>query len=157
MDATAKLVQAEKIVKNYAIASLVPGVLPIPLLDVALVSGVQLKMLQSLASLYETKFSGELGKFAIASLVGGGGSISLAMVAAQLLKPVPIIGQFASLATMTTFGSAATYAVGHIFVQHFESGGTLLTFDATKIRDHYNELLAEVPAKITYNAAGIKP
>ena len=30
-----------------------------------------------------------------------------------------------------------TQAVGNTFVMHFESGGTLLTFDAEKFRDYF--------------------
>ena len=33
---------------------------------------------------------------------------------------------------MPIISAATTYAVGQIFIQHFESGGTLLSFDAEK-------------------------
>ena len=35
------------------------------------------------------------------------------------------------------------YAMGQLFVQHFESGGTFLTFDPEKVRGHYAELFEE--------------
>jgi hypothetical protein len=35
------------------------------------------------------------------------------------------------------FASASTYAVGRVFIQHFESGGTFLDFDPDKVRAHF--------------------
>ncbi len=32
---------------------------------------------------------------------------------------------------------AMTKAVGKVFIMHFESGGTLLTFDPSQFRDHF--------------------
>ena len=32
---------------------------------------------------------------------------------------------------------ASTYAVGRVFIQHFESGGTFLTLDPDKVKAHY--------------------
>ena len=32
---------------------------------------------------------------------------------------------------------ASTYAVGKVFVQHFEMGGTLLDFDPTKTKEFF--------------------
>ena len=33
--------------------------------------------------------------------------------------------------------AGAAYAVGKVFIQHFASGGTFLTFDPEKVRAHY--------------------
>ena len=59
--------------------------------------------------------------------------------------------------TNTAFGAASTYAVGQIFIQHFESGGTLLTFDPERVRAHYRKLYNEAPAKIANGSAGTRP
>ena len=40
-------------------------------------------------------------------------------------------------------GGATTYAVGKVFIEHFESGGTFLDFDPEKMRDHFQELYEE--------------
>jgi hypothetical protein len=34
---------------------------------------------------------------------------------------------------------ASTYAVGKVFMLHFESGGTLLDFDPAKMKNYYRE------------------
>jgi len=40
-------------------------------------------------------------------------------------------------------GGATSYAIGSMFVQHFESGGTLLDFDPKKMREYFASKLAE--------------
>jgi hypothetical protein len=37
--------------------------------------------------------------------------------------------------------SALTYAIGRVFIHHFELGGTLLNFDADKLRSYFREQL----------------
>jgi len=34
-------------------------------------------------------------------------------------------------------GAGITYGIGKVFVQHFESGGTFLNFDAQKTKDYF--------------------
>jgi len=34
---------------------------------------------------------------------------------------------------------ASTYAVGQVFIQHFESGGTFLDFDPEKVKGYFAE------------------
>jgi len=36
---------------------------------------------------------------------------------------------------MATLGGASTYAIGRVFKQHFEKGGTLEDFDPKKVAD----------------------
>jgi len=42
--------------------------------------------------------------------------------------------------------AAATYAMGRVFVMHFESGGTFLDLDPAKAEAHFREVLAKGPA-----------
>lgn len=48
-----------------------------------------------------------------------------------------MIGQALGLVTTPVFAWASTVAVGRVFIEHFESGGTLLDFDAEKMRHYY--------------------
>ena len=38
---------------------------------------------------------------------------------------------------MPAFNAAATYALGRVFIQHFECGGTILDLDPDKVREHF--------------------
>ena len=44
---------------------------------------------------------------------------------------------------------AATYALGNVFVKHFESGGTLLDFKPEPVRDFFEGVTPEIPSVMT--------
>lgn len=134
-----KLAKGRKIIKNRVIASVGLGLIPIPLVDVVGLTGVQLEMLSKLSRLYEIPFRKDVGKSIIASLIGSVLPVSVTPAVMSLLKAVPIIGQTTSVLTMSVLGGATTYAVGKVFVQHFEAGGTFLDFDPEAMRKYFAE------------------
>jgi uncharacterized protein (DUF697 family) len=149
--------RAEMIVERYTLGSLVVGVVPFALIDMAALAGIQLKMLHSLANLYELEFSSQLGKSLIASLLGGGVPVSLSSRVARLaVRSIPVYGWVAGLISTSLFGGASTYAIGKVFIQHFESGGTFLTFDPYRVRDYYAQQF-EHGNEVVKSFAGIKP
>jgi uncharacterized protein (DUF697 family) len=120
------------------IASIAAGVIPIPVVDWVVLSGIQLKMLHKLTQLYEIPFSKNVGKSLISALLGGMlPTYATASVAGSLMKLVPFGGTATGMMTMSAFGGASTYALGKVFIQHFESGGTLLTFDPGRMREYF--------------------
>ena len=79
--------------------------------------------------IYDVQFSENRGKALIASIAGTMIPVTSGMGAASALKGVPILGMIASAFVMPVLSAGATYAIGKAFVQHFESGGTLLDFN----------------------------
>ncbi len=139
-----RLTQAGKVVRNYSLGNIAMGAIPLPLVDLAGITAVQLKMLHSLSKLYDIPFSKELAKSAVSSLLGSSLPMHFAGPAsASLAKFIPFIGQGLAYATLPVFSGASTYAVGKVFVQHFESGGTFLTFDPEKVRAYFEEQMKE--------------
>jgi uncharacterized protein (DUF697 family) len=132
------LEQADLIVKKYMNWSFVGGLIPIPFVDLAAVSGIQVKMLYDLAKLYDVQFKTQAAQSAVASLLG---SVVPSVVTNSALgvglKFIPIVGTTLGVITMPALSLASTYAIGRIFTTHFETGGTLLDFDATKVREHF--------------------
>jgi uncharacterized protein (DUF697 family) len=120
-------------------------------------TALQLKMLHSLANLYAVEFSSQLGKEAIAALVGGGLSTLLSVNVTQVAKGLPLVGWATGGISMALFGGASTYALGKVFIQHFEAGNTLLTFDPHKVREYYAQQFAQGRVEIRQSFAGIKP
>jgi len=139
IDYTTRTQKASVIVRNYSLAALAVGLIPFPWIDLAALTAVQLKMLHSLANQYNTPFSKDIGKAAITALVGGVLPVEGAASLASLVKIVPGVGQVAGAVSLSILGAAATYAVGKVFMQHFESGGTFLTFDPEKVRKYFEE------------------
>lgn len=136
--------QAMKTVKNYMWWSMGAGLIPVPFADLAAVTGVQLKMLSDISKIYEKEFSENKGKTIIAALLGSviPNSLSKGSVG-SLLKMVPVVGALLGGLSMSLFSGASGYALGKVFIQHYESGGTLLTFDPEKVRDYYKEYFKE--------------
>jgi len=147
-EANTKVDKANTIVRKYMYGSVVVGIVPFPLLDLVALSGLQLKMLESLANLYKIKFSEHLGKSLIASLVGGTVPVSVSRGLVSLTKSVPFYGQITGAISLSILGGASTYAIGKVFIQHFESGGTFLTFEPKKVSDYYAQKLKEGKEKL---------
>src|SRR5262249_5811843 len=61
---------APQVVDRFSLWSGAAGLLPLPILDVAAVGGVQLVMLRRLSEIYGIPFSENRGKAIIASLAG---------------------------------------------------------------------------------------
>ncbi|MCG5241255.1 YcjF family protein [Azospirillum doebereinerae] len=130
---------ANNLVKDYVIASVALGAVPVPLLDLAGVAGIQLRMIQKLSQLYGKPFSQSLGRSVIASLAGSFGGFTAGLVAASVVKAVPGIGWALSMATMPAVAGASTYAIGKVFVKHYEEGGSLGDLDTAKFKAFYKE------------------
>ena len=135
-----KALVASGIVKNYIMGTIAAGFIPVPIADVTVITGIQLKMLHSLANVYDVKFKNDLGKSVLASLTGGIASTSVGKgVLLSLAKGIPFVGPALGAATMPAVAGASTYAVGQVFIQHFESGGTFLDFDPDKVKAYFAE------------------
>ena len=132
---------ADKVIRNYALGSIVPSLIPVPMLDLVGVTGVQLKMLHSLAKTYGVPFKEEAGRSALAALIGGTASLGTSRIVTSAVKAIPFVGQMTGAVTMPVINGGATYAIGKVFKQHFESGGTFLTFDASRVRAYFEEQL----------------
>jgi len=119
---------AQRLVDRYAKYAAGAGLVPVPLVDVAAIGAVQLKMLGALARHYDVPFDPERGKAILAALTG---SVMSSLAGYQVLK---LFGPLAGILGVSGFASAATYGVGRIFIAHFESGGTLLDVDVETSR-----------------------
>lgn len=134
----------KKLLQYHTWAAMAVGLVPLPMVDFAGVTVIQLNLIRKLAQEYHVKFFEGTVKNVLAALVGAvipaGASKS---VAASLSQLIPGIGQTVSVITMPILGGATTYAVGKVFIQHFAAGGTILTFDPEKVREFYEEALKE--------------
>ena len=131
--------RALEVVNRFSLWSGAAGFIPIPLVDVATVAGVQLMMLRRLSEIYDVPFSENRGKSVIASLAGSvlpaSTATTGAMTVGSLVKAVPAIGWAVGAVTMPALSAGATYVIGKVFIQHFASGGTLLDFDLPDYRE----------------------
>lgn len=135
MTAEERDVMASKLVDRFAIWSGVAGLIPLPIVDVAAVGGLQIQMLRRLSQIYGVPFSENRGKALIASLAGALIPTTSGIGAASMFKFVPVVGTIAAGFVMPALSAGATYAIGKAFIQHFASGGTLLDFNPPDYRE----------------------
>jgi uncharacterized protein (DUF697 family) len=126
---------ASKLVDRFAIWSGVAGLVPLPVIDVLAVGGLQVQMLRRLSQIYNVDFSENRGKALIAALAGCMIPATSGMGAASALKAIPVINILAAGFVMPVLSAGATFAIGKAFIQHFESGGTLLDFNPPDYRE----------------------
>jgi uncharacterized protein (DUF697 family) len=148
ISATKAEVTPEELIRNYILLSVGAGILP-PIVDLGALTGIQLRMLYKLSEMFGVQFSEHRVRYLVTALVGGAGSGLLATgPVASLLKIVPIVGQLSGVLAMPVVGAASTYAVGHLFLEHFRSGGTFETLDLEKSRKVIETLKKEGEASV---------
>ena len=131
--------EAEKIIKKHVLYATAAGLVPVPLLDIAAVSGVQVDMLNQLAKVYGVDHSATGGKTFVAALT----SSTFARIGASVMKTVPGIGTLFGGMSMAALSGASTYTVGKVATGLFESGGDLITFDLEAAKAAYKETFEE--------------
>jgi uncharacterized protein (DUF697 family) len=135
---------ADRVIMTSSLMAAGAGANPLPGWDIAAVAGVQLKMLADLSKLYDVPFTQNIGKSAIGALVGGLGPTYLARGSlGAAVKVIPGVGQLVGMVALPALSGGCTYALGRVFVAHYESGGTLLSF---KPKEFSSRFAAEVKA-----------
>jgi uncharacterized protein (DUF697 family) len=146
-----------KTVKKYMWISMGAGLIPVPFVDWAAVSGVQLKMIADLSKIYGIPFKESSGKAVIGSLAGFILPHSLACgFLGSTLKAIPVVGALAGAPAMAVFCGAYAWALGNVFIQHFESGGTFLNFDPEAVREYFKAQFEEGRKQATGMGTGPK-
>ena len=136
--------KALKTTKNYMWWSMGAGLIPVPYVDLAAVSGVQLKMVAEISKIYEIPFQESRGKAVIGSLVGFVLPHATAYgLLGSLLKAVPVVGALTGAPAMALFCGAYAWALGNVFIQHFESGGTFLNFKPDEVKEYFRAKFEE--------------
>ncbi|MBR9970303.1 YcjF family protein [Magnetospirillum sulfuroxidans] len=131
---------AENMIKNYVIGSVAAAIVPVPLFDIAAVVGIQLRMIQKLSELYGKPFSESLGRSIIASLAGGVVGYGAGMVVAvSLTKLIPGVGWMMGMVSLPVIAGGSTYAIGQVFMKHYENGGDISDLCAKSWSAFYQE------------------
>jgi uncharacterized protein (DUF697 family) len=144
--------EAEQVLRRHVWGAMGIGLIPVPLMDFAALSVIQLMLLRKLAKIYDVPFSSDIAKSMISSVFTSSLSFPAAMLTvgveklaltASIAKFIPGIGITVAAATMPVVAGSATYALGKVFIRHFGSGGTFLTLDPNKTKDYYFTMFEE--------------
>ena len=126
--------EAARVISTAVKWSAAAAIVPVPYVDLLALGAVQVKMVRDLAQIYGLEAEGETLKGVISALLG---TLAPAAISGGLLgsalKVIPVGGTIVGSVGLAAFGSAATYAIGKIFVAHFDQGGTVKSFSAEAI------------------------
>lgn len=110
---------AQRIIRNATLLSLAAGLEPIPLVDIPILLGTQIRLVLRLAALYgEQMDTADAMKHARELLVTIIGGLGLRYLAEQAAKAVPFGGDFVAGA----IAGAATWSIGQVALEYYESG-----------------------------------
>ncbi len=127
----------DQIVRSHVIWSIGAGLLPIPLVDIAAVTAVQIDLLKQLATLYGVDYSKASGKTFVSAITGS----TFAKLGASMLKSIPGVGSALGGVSMSIMSGASTYALAHVVARHLETSGNFLDFDVEWAKKAYHDAL----------------
>ncbi|MFC7396824.1 YcjF family protein [Chelatococcus sp. GCM10030263] len=132
---------AERIIQDHVLLAVASGLVPGPGLDLVAAFTVQLTMLKRLATLYDVPFRQDAAKSTVTALFGTlGGAGAAAIAGASFLKFIPVVGTAVGIAGTSVAFGAFTYAIGKVFLRHFESGGTFIDLNPRAYREYFREM-----------------
>ena len=136
-----RLAAARNLSKNYVLASAGIGLVPVPLADLGALLALEVKLVHGLAGHYGVPFKENIGKALLAALFSGASGTLGVLSLASLAKAVPGLGSLVGGGGVALNAASVTYAVGEVFIRHFESGGTLLDFKPEKMQALFRRAL----------------
>lgn len=129
--------EVDSVIRNHLVWSMGAGFIPVPVADFFAVSAIQLDMVRQLCRVYDIEFKETEGKAIISSITSSG----LARLAARtVVKFIPGAGSFIGGMAVSVMSGASTYALGQAFRRHFETGGTFLDFDLSRLKKIYDDM-----------------
>lgn len=124
-----------QIIKSHVLWAMGGGLIPVPLLDIIAVGGIQVDMIRKIATEYGHNPSEDQAKVYIGALSGG----VAARLGANALKLIPGVGSVIGGVSMAAMSGASTYAIGKVMQSHFEAGGSTGNFDPARFKDFYDD------------------
>lgn len=143
-----RLDKAGEVIASATKWSAAAALVPVPYLDLAALAAVQGNMVVNLAQVYGESVTKQTVSGVISVLLGTllPANLATATVGATA-KFVPGFGTLVGVASLAAFGSAATYAIGKVFVRHFEHGGTVATFTPESVKEDLKAEFAKAAEK----------
>jgi len=135
---------ADKIIGYHLYAAMGVALIPVPLVDFAALTCIQINMLRKIAQLYKVPFSKATGKNILLSLFGGIFPAAHARpFAHSIAKFIPGAGHVLGVAAMPILAGSTTYAIGKLVSHHCAWGGSLDNFDPEKAKDDYKKMVEQ--------------
>jgi uncharacterized protein (DUF697 family) len=119
--AARRLALARRIVERHKTYAAIGGLSPLPILNVAGVTAIIMRMVKQLSGLYEVPFERDRTRSLIVSLIGGAVPTGLGTATASTLAFVLPGHALVGLGVSAIAAGALTRGIGLVFLDHFDS------------------------------------
>jgi uncharacterized protein (DUF697 family) len=126
---------ADDVIDNHVLWAMGAGAIPLPILDVAVVTAIQLNMFRELCMVYQVDYNEAFGRNLISSIAGA----TLAKIGASFIKAIPVVGSLLGGVPMVVLSGASTYGMGQVFKKYLEVGGFVNSFSFENAQKIYEE------------------
>ena len=113
---------ADRMVERYCLFAGGAGIMPMPLVSLAGVTGINIRMVQVLCKIYGIPFQRDRAKAVLVGLVGGATPTGLAAATASTLAFFSPATTVIALGVSSAAAVTCTRRIGRMFVERFESG-----------------------------------
>lgn len=120
--------QAEVVIERHANYSAVGGMIPLPLINAGAVTSIIVRMVRMLSRVYGIPFHRYRARALVLGLIGGLSPAAAASLTATTLVYFLPGSNLVGLAVSSLTASQCTRRIGLIFVEHFETGASLIDF-----------------------------
>jgi uncharacterized protein (DUF697 family) len=116
--------RARKIVNRHRNYAAVGGLLPLPVVSIASLTAINLRMVRQLSTLYQVPFQRDRSRALIVGLVGGAVPTGLGTATSTTLMLVVPGGLLVGLGVSAIAAAALTRGIGLVFIESFENSAT---------------------------------
>ena len=125
----------DDIIRTHVLWAIGGGLIPIPIVDLVAVTGVQVDMIRQIAKAYDQSLTDSQAKVWISALSGS----LVARFGAGAIKLIPGVGSIIGGVSMSIMSGATTYALGQVLRRHFDDGGSAYDFNADNFKDYFQD------------------
>jgi uncharacterized protein (DUF697 family) len=116
---------ARKIVERHRTYAAVGGLLPLPIVTIATITAIVMRMVRQLTVVYGVPFEHDRTRAMIAGLIGGAAPTGVGAATASTLAFAAPAGAVVGLAVSALAAGALTRAIGQVFVESLEHDAKL--------------------------------
>jgi uncharacterized protein (DUF697 family) len=123
---------ARKVVARYKNYAALGGLVPLPVVSIASLTAINMRMVKALSDLYGVPFQRDRTRSLIVGIVGGAVPAGLGTATASTLMFIIPGGMLYGIGVSAVSAAALTRGIGLVFIESFESGATASDAEAAK-------------------------
>src|SRR5262245_50550881 len=137
--------EASSIVTRHTLLAAAAGLIPVPLVDLAAITAIQIDLLKQLAQVFGRDYTTMSGTAFASALT----TSTLATIGASVVKALPGVGSLIGGVSMSVLAGASTYGVGQVAIEIFASGKSLDQVDVETVKEAYKRAFNQGKGVVT--------